>query len=85
MDNLFVVLTEKEDCTYDATYRFEKLPFKNKIILTHIPYPQLKSAHYIQGFECEPCCRVLSEYVVGQYFGKRYYDGFDFVKWLNSN
>lgn len=83
-DNLFVVLTEKDDCTIEIMEEFDRLPFKNKVILTHKPYPKIPCSRYIPGFEDRKCCGVLSEFKAGQYFGKRYYDGFDFVKWFNK-
>ena len=33
--------------------RFEKLPFKDKVIFVNKPFPQYKSAFYIRNFENE--------------------------------
>lgn len=84
-DNIFFIMTEKERCTLVDMQAFDELPFKNKVILTHKPYPNLKSAHHIRGFEQQEHCLVTSDFVLGQCFGKRYYNDFDFVKWLNQN
>ena len=50
-DNLFIVGSEKDGCTYETIQRFERLPYENKVILTHVDYPEFKSAYYIKGFE----------------------------------
>ena len=84
-DNMFYILTEKDDCTMELMREFDALPYKNKVILTHKPYPEIKSAHYIRGFEEYNHCLVVSDYVKGQILGRRYYDDFDFLKWLNDN
>lgn len=85
LDNSFYIMTEKQGCTIEMMREFDALPYKNKVILTHKPYPEIKCAHYIKGFEEYNHCLVVSDYVKGQIFGRRYYDDFDFVKWLNDN
>ena len=50
-DNLFLVGTEKDGCTYETIRRFDCLPYKNKVIFTHVEYPEFSSAYYIRGFE----------------------------------
>ncbi|WP_255563855.1 DUF1919 domain-containing protein [Prevotella sp. Rep29] len=83
--NMFYILTEKDDCTIELMREFDALPYRNKVILTHKPYPDIKCAYYIRGFEEYGHCLVVSDYVKGQFFGRRYYDDFDFVKWFNDN
>lgn len=85
MDNAFYIMTEKQGCTMELMREFDALPYKNKVILTHKPYPEIKCAHYIKGFEEYNHCLVVSDYVKGQIFGRRYYDYFDFLKWFNDN
>ena len=50
-DNLFIVGSEKEGCTYETVKRFDRLPYRNKVILTHREYAEFPSAYYIKGFE----------------------------------
>lgn len=33
-DNLYIIGCEKDGCTYETIQRFDKLPYKNKAILT---------------------------------------------------
>lgn len=48
--DLYVILVETYSCTYEDLLSFDKLPFKNKIALVHRPYPEIKSAFYIKGY-----------------------------------
>lgn len=43
-DNLFVILIERDGCDYQDLQAFDQLPFANKIVFTHKPYPELSSA-----------------------------------------
>ena len=82
-EKLFVLFSDREGCTYEDLKFFDALPYKNKIVFTHVPYPDIKSAFYIKGFENENCVGNLIEWKPRE-FGKRYYDDFDFVSWFNE-
>lgn len=81
LDNLFIIMIERDGCRYQDLIEFDNLPFNNKIVFTHKPYPEIKSAFYIQGFEDQQYVGDLFEYTGN--FGKRYYDRFDYVGWFN--
>ncbi|HHF3737375.1 TPA: DUF1919 domain-containing protein, partial [Haemophilus influenzae] len=51
LDNLFIMMTDRDGVTEKDIQLFDQLPFKNKVIFTHKPYPAFKSACYIKGFE----------------------------------
>ena len=81
-DNLFVLMTDKDGCT-DAILRdFDSLPYKNKIVFTHIPHPEIQSAVYIPGFENESEVGNCDAFI-NQSSGKKYFDAFDYVGWFN--
>ncbi|WP_301099043.1 DUF1919 domain-containing protein [Otariodibacter sp.] len=82
LENLFIVMTDRDGCTYQDLVEFDNLPFKHKIIFTHQPHPELKSTVYIAGFEQNGMVGDLFEYTGLN--GKRYYDYFDFVDWFNQ-
>lgn len=82
-DNLFVIFTDRDGCTYEQMEMFDKLPYKNKVIFTHKQYPKIKSSYYIKGFENKESVGILSQYMENSY--KRYLNEFDFVKWLNKD
>lgn len=82
-DNLFVVCSEKDGCEYSDLLEFDKLPFKNKVMFTHKTYQDIKSSFYIKGFEEG---LELGDIFAWQnsFSGKRVYDQFDFLRWLND-
>ena len=47
----FIMMTDRDGVTEKDIQLFDQLPFKNKVIFTHKPYPAFKSAYYIKGFE----------------------------------
>lgn len=83
-DNLFIVGTEKCGCDLKTVQKFDQLPYKNKVIFTHIEYPQIASAYYIKGFEEEDEMGVLTNYKDTP-LKRRYLDDFDYVSFLNGN
>lgn len=82
-DNMFIIMTDRDGANYNTLCSFEKLPYTNKIVFTHKKYPEFQSAHYIPGFENETSVGELNQYT--NLLGKRYYDEFDYVQWLNSS
>ena len=82
-DNLFIIGTDKDGCTYETIRRFEQLPYKNKVIFTHIRYPEFSSAYYIKGFEKEEELGIIT-YFKKQILKRRYLDDFDYVRFLNG-
>lgn len=82
-DNLFFMGTERGDCTYETLRRFDKLPYKNKVIFTHVEYPEISSACYIKGFETEEKLGMILNFKK-QFLKRRYLDDFDYVAFLNS-
>lgn len=82
-DNLFVMMTDKNGCTEADIAAFDALPYPHKVIFTHKPYPKIKSAFYIKGFEDQNEVGVLSEWKPG-FFKRRWLDAFDSVAFLNG-
>ncbi len=82
-DNLFILGIDGDHCTYESIKRFDSLPYKNKVIFTHVPYPEFKSAYYIPGFEDEKGVGVLL-YFKKQFRLRRFLDDFDYVSFLNG-
>lgn len=82
-DNLFVLGIDGDNCSYETMRRFDMLPYENKVIFTHIPYPEIKSSYYIPGFEREEGVGVLL-YFKKQFLVRRYLDDFDYVAFLNG-
>ena len=72
--------------------RFDKLPFKNKVVFTAERYPDIKSAVFLEGFKCFcKLYRICKKSGVPNIWmtqnlitGKRFIDQFDYVSWFNS-
>ncbi len=82
-DALYVLMTDRDGCTYEDLRAFDALPYEHKTVFTHRPYPEIRTAVYIPGFEAAPCVGVCSEYQNG-HTGRKWYDAFDYVAWLNG-
>lgn len=81
-ENIFIMFTDRGLDNEDILKEFDKIDFKNKVVFTSKKYNNIKSSFYIKGFEkiCE--VGVLSEFI--EITGKRYFDEFNFVEWLNN-
>lgn len=84
-DNVFIMMTDKDGgkgAKYEVLQAFDNLPYPNKVVFTHKPYPELKSAFYIKGFENEN--EVGDLFTFSGWNGEKYYDQFDYVSWFNQ-
>ena len=82
-NNCFVMMTDKNGCSYEDIVTFDRLPYKNKVIFTHRPYPEISSAFCIHGFEEENEVGILSDFKPGLW-RRRWLDTFDYVSFLNG-
>lgn len=82
--NLFIMMTDRDGCTLADIMEFDSLPYSNKVIFTHKPYPSIKSAVYIHGFEKCDQVGILSDWK-SSFIMRRYLDDFDYVSFLNNN
>lgn len=81
-NNIFIVGSEKDQCTYDTIKNFEQLPYKNKVIFTHKEYSEFSSAYCIKGFEEKEELGVITNFK-DQILKRRYLDDFNYVEFLN--
>ncbi len=82
-DNLFIIGIDGDGCTYETLRRFDALPYKNKVIFTHKPYPEFVSAHYLPGFEDREGVYRPTDFAPGKWI-RRHMDQFDYVSFLNG-
>ena len=82
-ENLFILFTDRDGCTEQNLFDFDRLPFKNKVVFVHKPNKSIKSAVYIQGFENEEAVGLLMNYR-SEFSYKKFYDDFDYVSWFNK-
>lgn len=81
-ENMYVVLIEREGCTYEDLLRFDNLSFGHKIALTHRDYNDIKCSYKVPGYENSKEVGILTDW--DGFMGKRLYDCFDWVNWLNG-
>lgn len=82
-DNLYVIAIDGDNCSEESLHRFDNLPYKHKVIFTHLPRPDIQSAYYLKGFEDQPGVGILLDFQK-QFFIRRYLDDFDYVSFLNQ-
>ena len=82
-ENLFVIFSERDGCTYEDLITFDALPYKNKVVFTHKPYPDIKSSFCIEGFENDGELGSIIEW--DKKLGEKIYDRFDFTNWFKSH
>lgn len=84
-DNMFIIMTEKDDCTYEDLVAFDKLPYKNKVVFTVREYPEIKSAFYLKGCIDPKTGQLGYAYEFPHWWSlKRYMEQFDLIKWFNG-
>lgn len=83
-DNLYIVMVQRDGCTEAEIEEFDELKYKHKIIFTVKNYPEYKSAYYIQNSEKDMTeVKNLCDYQ-GKFTGKRIFDEFDWIQFLNK-
>ena len=78
----FYIMNDRNGCTEQNLIDFDNLPYKNKVVFTHIPHPEIKCAYYIRGFENGDYVGTMTKFV-SPFSIKRVMDQFDFVNWIN--
>lgn len=79
-DNLFIIGDSRNE-DYEVIQRFDRLPYKNKVIFSLIPYPEFKSFFYVKAFKKK--WGVMTDFK-NQFLKRRYLDDFDYIAFLNG-
>ena len=82
-DNMYVVLVERDGCSYQDLKDFEKLPFEHKVALTKRMYPKMKNTFFMEDYV--NCSEVGDIMRFNNLFGKRGYDVFNWIHFLGLN
>lgn len=83
LNRLFFIGCEKDGCTYETLERFERLPLRNRVILTKKAYPEFSSAFPIRGLDGQGEMGDLTAFRKG-FWLRRYMDDFDYIEFLNE-
>lgn len=81
-ENIVVMFTDRDGCTYDDLKEFDKLPYK-KVVFTANEYKDIQSSFFIRQFKSKKEVGILTDFIP-QKLGIRYYDEFNFAKWIDS-
>ena len=80
VDNMYIILVETHSSTYEDLMQFDKLPFRNKIILAHKEYHNIKCSVKIEGYDgVGKNGEILWP---SNRWGKCKYDSIDWLKFL---
>jgi len=84
LSDIFVMMTDRDGCTYEQLKKFDNLPYEKKVVYTCKPYPEIKSSYYIPGFEEQGEVGILSDWKP-QFWRRRWLDDYDYVSVMNGN
>lgn len=73
-DNLYFKFDNADGASDELLEKFDQLPYHNKVIFVHKPYPNLKSA----------ICLDNQEHLDNAYLDPNVYNYFDMIGWLNK-
>lgn len=83
-DNLFIMMTHKNEKRPDIVEAFEALPYENKVLFSRIKYKGCPSVFRIKGCTDENGQLGLLYKYKGKFSIRKYYDKFPYVKWFNG-
>ena len=83
LENLFIIMTDRDGADEEDLKEFDQLCFKNKIVLTGKEYPNIKSALLMNG--CVENGHLGNVFKTNFLTGKSKLDDFDFVSFLNND
>lgn len=82
-DNIRCIMSERDGCTEEELLSFSNLPFPTAAIV-HAKQNNIPDCHVVRGFENEKEIGNIMVYRPDQYLGRKYYDDFDYVTFLNK-
>lgn len=84
-DNLYIVATNHDGCnTPELMERFDRLPYKNKVMFVSQVYPQYPWAITVPQFRGRFQVRIMTAFA--NFKGQRYYETcFDLPQWIYEN
>lgn len=81
-NRMYFILVETDGCKYEDLQRFDNLEYPHKVALVHKPYPNIKCAFQIKGYE--KIGAVTDSYKYYKILPIRYYDQFNWTEFLNQ-
>lgn len=82
LSQAYYILVETDGYSYEDLQRFDNLPYRHKVALTHKAYPEIKCAFQIKGYE--KIGAVTDSYRFQPILPFRMYDQFNWYKFLDG-
>ncbi len=82
-ENLFIFMEAGIDTTDDIVRRFAQLPYKNKMIITNKPYPEVSCAKYLALYDENYNYGKILSYKY-RLFKWRFLNDVNYKSWLNG-
>ncbi len=82
-NNLYIMLIQRDGCSDEIVYEFDKLPFKHKMVIANKEYKDVSSLIYLPELLENGQVRDLCQYQ-RKLTGKRWIDKIDYVSFLNK-
>lgn len=82
-NNIYVIMCERDGCTYEDLLHFDKLQYAHKVVFTAREYPQIHSSYHIPGTNLNGEVRDICAYK-SKKTAERWIDDFDFIDFLNQ-
>lgn len=82
-NNLFFMMTDRDNCTEEEIRKFQNLPYNNKVLFTSKKYTKYPCTIFCEEYKDKSCVGILSDYrnITGERIYERY---FDYVSWLKG-
>lgn len=80
-NNLYVIFVQQSSCNNHILQRFDSLDYRNKISLVNKYIPNVNKQFIVPGWEHACCLGHITDY--SSIMGHRYYDSFDWKKFLD--
>ena len=76
-----VIMNDRNEFRQEMVEKFEKLPYKYKVLFTHRPYIDAPHTFYMKGEDKKPYVDTMTDYENSVSLHRRY-DRFDFYQWF---
>ena len=79
LNNVYIIFTDRDQCTYDSLVKFNKLPFKKKVCFTSRNYERLDSCVFLPEYKYAQSVGILTD----EFYNTCRH--FDWLSWLNGD
>lgn len=78
-----IVMTDRNGFAPEMVERFEKLPYRYKVLFTHRSYANAPHTFYMKGEDARDCVKTITWFEHPLALRRRY-ERFDFYRWFRE-